>query len=430
MSTQTQPVTVRHLLAIPNFRLLWLGQIISDFGDSLTYLTLVLLINRVTGGSTTAIAYLLIALALPQATIGLLAGVFVDRLDRKRIMVVSDFLRGILVLGFILISREEGASLLPLYLIAFLHSTVGAFFTPARGAVIPHIVPAEGLLPANSLAQMSMVFFRLLGTAAAGFLVGVLEVFWPAFVVDALTFFISMVLVSQLRLAASKPAAATKTGLGAAGREIAAQLGQGLAILFHSRVLVGTLVAAGVTMLGLGAINVLLAPLLVNELLVPETWFGALELAQVAGMILSGMVVAGLAARVRPTRIVSGTLVVAGVAVAMLSLIQSVWHLMPLLFIVGLMVTPLQAAIATLVQVSVQDEARGRIGSALGAIINVANLVSMFAAGTLAAWIGTRSVFTLGGALTVLAGLAAAGIFRGYRPAVSQEEVALQSAQV
>ena len=76
MSDEKQGMTVREILAVANFRWLWLGQIVSEFGDALTHLALILLINRVTDGDTSAIAYLLIALALPRATVGLLAGVF------------------------------------------------------------------------------------------------------------------------------------------------------------------------------------------------------------------------------------------------------------------------------------------------------------------------------------------------------------------
>ena len=95
------------LLRIPNFRTLFLGQIISDFGDAITQLTVLLYINRVTGGDTQALALLLIALALPSATLGLVAGVFVDRWDRKRVMIASDLLRMVLVGGFLLAAATE-----------------------------------------------------------------------------------------------------------------------------------------------------------------------------------------------------------------------------------------------------------------------------------------------------------------------------------
>jgi len=245
-------LTIRDLLSLVDFRFLWLGQIVSNFGDSLTYLTLVLLINRVTDGDTGAIAYLLIALALPQATIGLMAGVFVDRWDRKRVMVVSDLLRGFLVLAFLFIGTAENTNLILLYIIAFLHSSVGAFFTPARSAAIPLVVPKGGLLSANSLAQTSNVFFRLLGTAAAGFLVGSLEVFWPAYLVDASTFFISALLISQVTLPAKATVkAVTQPVAGwAAVKAVLSEMRAGLTILTGSRILIGTLLSGGVTMLG------------------------------------------------------------------------------------------------------------------------------------------------------------------------------------
>ncbi len=410
---QTQSMTIRQILNLVNFRHLWLGQIISNFGDSLTYLTLVLLINRVTNGDTAAIAYLLIALALPQATLGLVAGVFVDRWDRKRVMVISDLLRGLLVLAFLLIGTAENTNLFLLYVIAFAHSTVGAFFTPARSAVIPLVVPKEGLLSANSLAQTSLVFFRLLGTAAAGFLVGTLNVFWPAYIFDATTFFLSAFFISRVSLPAM---AGVKAAAQASVSTILNEMRAGFGLMFSNRILVGNLIAGGVAMLGLGAVNVLLAPMIVNDLNVAETWFGAIELSQVAGMIISGSLVAILAARFKPTNLISSGMIGIGTGVAFLAIVGEIWHLFIILFIVGLMSTPLNTAIATLIQLVVKNEVLGRVSAALGAIIQVSNLISMFAAGTLATLIGVRNVFLFGGMMTILAGLASALIFRGFTP--------------
>ncbi len=413
--TETPPesVAIRDLLAIRNFRLLWMGQIVSNFGDSLTYLTLVLLINRVTDGSTQAIATLLIALALPAATIGLVAGVVVDRLDRKRIMQITDVLRGVLALAF-LFFIQVGSPLWPLYLIAFIHSAIGSFFLPARSALIPNIVPEAGLLAANSLSQTSLVFFRVLGTAVAGFLVGVLDTFWPAFLIDAATFFISFWFISLIQM----PEGVTRTTR--AGqitiRAVFTELREGMGILVQNRALVGTLVGLAVTMLGIGAVNVLLAPLLVNEMGVGETWFGVIEFAQTAAMIISGSLVALLAARIKGTHIISSGLLLTGAAIGLLSLIKTVWHLIPILFAIGFVMTPLNAAIATLMQTAVADELRGRISSAMGAAIQAANLLSMFAAGAVAAAIGARNVFILSGVITLFAGIIAALIFRGYTP--------------
>jgi MFS family permease len=419
-------MTIRQILSLSNFRFLWLGQIISNFGDSLTYLTLVLLINRITDGDTAAIAYLLIALALPQATIGLIAGVFVDRWDRKRVMVISDLLRGFLVLAFLLIGTAENTNLFLLYVIAFFHSSVGAFFTPARSATIPLVVPKEGLLSANSLSQTSNVFFRLLGTAAAGFLVGSLEVFWPAYLVDSATFFVSVLFIAQVKLPARAGINVVEQAAlkgQAAITAVLSEMRAGLAFMTGSRILVGSLLALAVTMLGLGAVNVLLAPMIVNDLAIAEEWFGAVELAQVVGMIISGSLVAVLASRFKPTNLITLGLIGIGIGVAFLALVQGIWSLFIILFFIGLMSTPLNTAISTLVQLVVDNEMLGRVSAALGAIIQVASLVSMFAAGTLAAAIGVRNVFVVSGLLAIAAGLLAAVVFRGFTPPVKSAEV-------
>jgi MFS family permease len=197
----------------------------------------------------------------------------------------------------------------------------------------------------------------------------------------------------------------------------------GMAVLFSSRILIGNLLAGGVTMLGLGAVNVLLAPMIVNDLNVAESWFGAIELSQVAGMMISGSLVAVLAARFKPTNLISGGLIGIGLGVAMLFLMEEIWHLFIVLFIIGLMSTPLNTAIATLMQLIVDNDKLGRVSAALGAIIQVANLVSMFAAGTLAAAIGVRNVFVVSGSLAIIAGLLAAFVFWGFEPPAKRQTI-------
>ncbi len=405
-------VTVRDLLRIDNFRRLWFGQIVSNIGDSLTHLTLVLLINRMTAGSTTAIAGLLIALALPQATIGLIAGVYVDRMDRKHTMIVSDLLRGILVLGFIGATLISGpGSLWLIYIIAFLHSTVSAFFMPARSALIPNVVPEEGLLAANSLSQMSLVLFRVVGTAVAGIIVGMFHNFWIAFAIDAVTFFLSMLFIAQIRLDI-----ASRVQESATVRVILRQLQEGLSIIGRSRLLIGTMMGLAITMLGLGAVNVLLAPMIVNDLNVNEAWFGAVEFSQSAAMIMSGSLVAMLAAKFKSTSIITIGLLGTGLAIMPIAFINEVWQLFIILFAVGLMIAPLSAAVATIAQTAVSDEVRGRVSAAMNTTIQTASLVSMFAAGAVAAAVGVRNVFIISGIITFIAGLVSAWIFSGTTP--------------
>lgn len=406
-----QQISARALLSIPDFRFLWAGQAVSNFGDAITHLTLVLYINHITGGSTQAIAWLLIALAIPMTTVGLVAGVFVDRWQRRRVMIISDLLRAVLTLGFVAAAVWD--QLLLIYALALLHASVSSFFAPARSAVIPRVVPKEALLAANSLSQMSMVFFRVLGVAAAGFLVGSLNTFEIPFIIDAATFVISAILISRLSLpprVQQQPARTTAS-------DILKEMGSGLRIITRTRVLVGTMVATAVTMLGIGALNVLLTPMIVNDLELPETWFGAVELAQTAGMILGATLITILAARFSSTKIVSTTLMALGVAAALFYGVSQIWHLFPILFVVGLIAAPLNAAISTIIQTAVSNELLGRISGALNAVIQSSSLLSMFFAGTVAALVGLRNVFLISGGIIFIAGLASAWIFREYQKA-------------
>lgn len=398
---------MRDLLRIRDFRLLWVGQVTSNFGDSLTTLALLITAQRLTG-SVAAVAGTAIAVALPQLVFGLLAGVYVDRWNRKTVMIVSDLIRGVLVLGFVAVDQPGDMWLL--YGLAFTQAAVGTFFNPAKGAFVPAIVGPERLLAANSFGETSRVLAMLAGTAVAGLVAGIGDVLWIVFVIDGVTFLVSALL--EARIATDgRPEARSEHP------PVWAELKAGLRLTVSSRILVGVMVGAGVVMLGLGAVNVLLVPFVVDGLGVSEAWFGVFEGSQVLSMVLAGGLVTVLARRLEPTRVVTAGLLGVGVVVASVALVTAPWQLSLALFAVGWFVTPLQASLATLVQSEVRDEVRGRVGSVLSTVTTSANLVSMALAGAAAAAIGVRGVFVAAGMIGVVAAGLTAVTFRGaHRP--------------
>lgn len=401
--------SARQLLRNRNFFLLWMGHVISAFGDAVTNLTLLILVNALTG-STAAIATMTILLAIPQVTIGLLGGVFADRWERKRILLASDLVRGLLVLGFVLVDSSQRLWLL--YTLAFVQAAVGTIDNPARGAILPQVVPPQALLAANSLNQTGNLLAMVLGSVMAGFLVGWTDSYWPAFIVDALTFFVSFTFVLFVAVAPhERGATAGAQRLWASVTSVLTDLGQGLALIRKTPVLWGSLVVTGVMMLGLGSVNVLFVPFLANELRVPLAWFGVVEFAQVAGMILSGAVAATVL-RFKLGHVISGGAIGLGLAVAATALTNAPWQVMVTLFLVGCFVTPLQAAVSTLLQTTVAGDVLGRVGAALNTTIGAANLLSMACAGLLGALLGVRNVFVFAGIVSVVAGLLALRLFR------------------
>jgi MFS family permease len=246
--------------------------------------------------------------------------------------------------------------------------------------------------------------------AAAGALIAAFEVYWPVFSIDSLTFFIPAIFIGCM-LTRSRMA---EVEVGTGGKVIFKQLKEGLNLVFSSRVLMGTMVGMAVTMLGLGAVNVLLVPFVVNDLRIAETWFAALEGSQTSSMVLSGLLVATLASRFKPTHIASVGLALLGICVGLIGLVTGVWGLMLVFFLIGWCMTPIQASLVTLVQTEVSDEMRGRSSAALNTMSQVANVTSMAVAGLLADGIGVRQVFFLSGLLAIAAGFASAWVFRGY----------------
>jgi MFS family permease len=388
---------MKRLLAIGDFRKLWLSHVISSFGDALTNLALLITAQRLTG-STAAVATTAVAVALPQLLFGMFAGVLVDRWDRKRVMIASDLARAFLVLGFLAVSSPDRMWIL--YVVAFVQASIGTLDNPARSSVVPQIVGRDNLLAANSFFQSTMIIVGVAGTATAGVIAGVFDTLAPAFLVDAVSFAVSATLVTRIEIE-GRPARTAGSEMQASGLWI--ELREGVRLILASPMLRTVVITAGVVMLGLGAVNVLLVPFIVDELAVPETWFGVLEAAQVTSMVLAGGLVATVAQRIRPGRLLVVGLTGVALVVAAMSQAQSVWHLIGLLFAVGWFVTPTQAAISTIVQSEVPLEALGRVSSSLGTISTTAQVASMALSGIAAAMLGLRNVFVIAGLIVLVA---------------------------
>jgi MFS family permease len=390
-TADARPLGVRDVLRVRNFRLLWLGQLISESGDGLTNLTLLLLVNALTG-STAALAGMAIVLAIPPLTIGLVAGTYVDRIDRRRIMLVSDTVRAVVVLGFVLVGTTDQLWLL--YVLAFVQATIGTFFTPARSAILPRVVPGEGLLAANSLAQATRVVSSVVGSAIAGLIVGVANAFWPAFLLDSVSFLASVAIVSRIPAELGRIEA-----VGSAAGSVGGALVAGLRTIGRSRILVTTIATLAVSMLGLGAVNILFVPFVVGVLGVGPVWMGPVEFAQSASMILASGLIAVLARRFASTTIVTIGIAGIGLTIALAGTVTAIWQLLALMFVIGWFVVPLQAALVTILQQTVPDGERGRVMSVVQAAMSGSSVLSMALAGIAGDAIGVREVFLGAGIL-------------------------------
>ncbi|HEY4492194.1 MAG TPA: MFS transporter, partial [Acidobacteriota bacterium] len=271
-----------------SFTLLWIAQLISAIGSALTILAASILVFRVTG-STFSVGLMLIATAGPTVLIGLLAGVFVDRYDRKRIMLISDLLRAILIF---LVPLLVNQNILWLYIIVALTSSITQFFDSAHASVLPETASDEDLAAANAFMAVSSVGATMFGFAAAGLIVSNLSAEW-AFYLDGFSFLISAVLILLTRVP-SLPVVDNSSV-----RAIADNLKAGLSTVGKISVLRSLFLVAAPIFLLFGFQNTLFLPFAIKVLGGSEFHFGLQQAAEAVGIALGSFAMARLANRIR-----------------------------------------------------------------------------------------------------------------------------------
>ena len=186
------------------FRRLWLGQVISEIGDWLNNIAVLALTIHLAGAGREGIAVAIYAIArhLPLFVFGPLAGVVVDRSDRRRVMIAADILRALFALAFLLANRLS--SLSAIYIVGASLFAVSAFFNAAKRASIPNLVQGpQELLSANSLSASTTAATIAVGSALGG----VLATFAgrnTVFILNSVTFLASAILISRIRVATRK----------------------------------------------------------------------------------------------------------------------------------------------------------------------------------------------------------------------------------
>src|SRR5436309_600162 len=171
--------------------------------------------------STLATGGMFIALTVPRLLLGSVAGVFVDRWDRRRTMIAADVSRAAIMLPLLLVRSPERVWIV--YLVAFLEAAIAQFFLPAKSAIIPRLVGEEDLLPANSLNSLSDSLTRLVGPALGGALFGLLGLASVVYL-DSLSFLVSglaiaLIAVPPAPVPAASPARSAASPWAAVWRE-------------------------------------------------------------------------------------------------------------------------------------------------------------------------------------------------------------------
>ncbi|MGH9504847.1 MAG: MFS transporter [Terriglobales bacterium] len=180
-----------------NFRRLWLAQIVSEIGDWFYTLAIYSLLLQLTGRAS-SVALALVLQVLPQTFIGPAAGVINDRVSRKRVMITVDLARMVIVFAMLMVRSRSTVWLV--YPLLLLETLMAAFFEPARTSVIPNITPREDVLVANTLSSATWSVNLLVGASIGG-VVAALFGRDTVFVLNALSFLLSAILIRGMSFA-------------------------------------------------------------------------------------------------------------------------------------------------------------------------------------------------------------------------------------
>jgi MFS family permease len=214
------------------FRRLWYGQVVSQLGDWLDSIALFTLLLDLTG-SGEAVGLLLVAQFLPGAVVGPFAGVVVDRLPRRLVLIASDIGRALLVLLLLLV-RGAG-DLWLVYAVVALKVVLTSFFEPARSAITPDVCSREELVAANAISGATWSAMLALGAALGGVVVGTLGV-QASFLLDSASYVASAALILTVRVAADQRPKTNDLGRSSSvvGQTMS-ELAEGLRYIFAHR---------------------------------------------------------------------------------------------------------------------------------------------------------------------------------------------------
>jgi MFS family permease len=386
-------MTFREVLAISPLRRLFYGQLVSVLGDFLAIFAVIVVATFRLKASAAEISLLLVAYMAPMALVSPLAGVLVDRWDRKRTMIVSDLIRAVLVVGLVYTDK-----LWHIYIIFALLSCVSAFFMPAQSVLVRSLVPAAGLMTANALLSQIFQVVQIISPALSGWLVeriGAELCFW----FDSASFLVSAVCIAGVtQPKAAAPPTVEPHKAAAVWRDLAA----GMKFLLSRPALRFVIISMAVAMFSVRCFGALLAIYARDVLSTSGSTFGVLNSMIGVGMIAATQTVHRLGARRERRDLVIAGLLGAGCAIAFLAAIPSITAAAFGLFGLGFGVAFVFVPAQTLLQESTPLDMLGRVSSSMMSMLAFAQVIALLGSGGAAEALGIANLYYASAALLVL----------------------------
>ena len=380
-----------------DFVLMWVAQLVSTAGSSLTDLAAGIYVYSVTG-SAFLVGVTLMATALPSLVVGLIAGVFVDRYDRRSVMIYSNLAQAVVV-G--LIPFLIGVNPYLLFAAILVNSGVKQFFDPAYESLIPEIASDEELAAANAFLSIASFGSTAIGFAGAGLIASAFSIEW-AFWIDSLTFLFSAGCLFFLRVR-SKMEVAEDTSVGV----VIDNLKTGIRTIVDTPILRTLFLIGAPAFFAFGLWNVLLLPMAIKVLGGSEFEYGLQEGLTSVGFVAGALFMARYSDRLPIGNwLILGYLGM-GIGGVFYAFSPTIAIAIFWVIITGFFNSPLSVGRQTLLQRNTPRELRGRVFSGLYVMRDIIFLLGMAGAG-LADVIDVRVMLLFSSLILVVVGIAAA----------------------
>ena len=384
---------------------LWLGQLVSNFGDTLNYVALVVLVYQLTA-SGLAVSLMVALEIIPILLLAPVAGVIIDRFPRKAILIASDLVRAALVLLLAVANSSW-----QVYAIVALFTAASVFFNPTVQAVIPSIVEKELLLAANSVSWTTGRLVQIIAAALAGGLIAVIGTA-PAFALNALSFIFSALMIGRLSIPAHAGALDRSSKRGLEGWLNDAH--DGLRYVRRDSFVSRLLVVQALASLSVGATGALLVVLAERHLRLPPEGFAWLLMAIGAGALLGPILLGSFARNYRDIRLLFVPYIIRGAGDILIAVVTPPTVALLILFIYGLNTSTGMVVYNSLMQSEVPTEVRGRVYTLMDLTWNLMRLVSLGLGGIMAEQFGIQVVYYIGGAMLAGSGLLGLLLLKGH----------------
>ena len=382
----------RTLLKNRNFVLYSVGQAFSQFGDRLIQIVLIGFVYKRWPGSSFQLAKLFFFTLIPSFFISPIAGVYIDRWNKRYVMIASDVFRAVFILLIpLFFFFYENA--IPIYVTIFLVFAAACFFLPARLSIIPKLVPRDDLLIANSASSMTWVVSGIIGFSFGGVLaewVGIrnsLFVNSAVYVLSAASFLL-LVYSMKRRNYSDEPQLTHPRIKTIFRKSFFHDFTEGLKTLFYDKKIRFIAYILFIFSSLMGAMYIV-GVVFIQETLESMTKdVGILGMCLFAGLLLGSFIYGKIGNRLPRTKTIFMSIFLSGIFIDVftigLEMTKSLWFGSASAFLLGFFVSPIYVAATTIIHESTESNLRGRIFSSIGILMNLGFLVFMFASSMLA----------------------------------------------